>query len=390
MLLEPSRRLKNVGEYYFSRKLDQVRKMRAGGIDVINLGIGSPDLMPSNETLLATENALGSEKNHGYGSYRSTPELRKAMSDFYLRTYGVNLNSDSEILPLLGSKEGILFVMMAFLNSGDRVLIPNPGYPAYASVANLLDLEVQEYDLLESRNWFPDFRAIEKTDLSKTKLMWVNYPSMPTGQAPTAEFFTELIAFARRNQILICHDNPYSLVLNAGRPLSLLEFDPKMEVSLEMNSLSKSFNMAGWRVGMVAGSKSVIDTIAQVKTNIDSGMFLPVQIGAIAALSNSIEWHEERNQTYRNRRNLVFQIFDLLGFTYSKSQVGLFVWAKAPDSVAKVEDFLERILLEANVFLTPGMIFGTNGTRYARSSLCASESILKEAFERIQKWSQAR
>ena len=387
MRVHPAERLKQVGEYYFSRKLEQVRKMRASGIDVINLGIGSPDLAPSSAAIEAARQSLLSEKSHGYASYRGTPELRQAMADWYQRTYQVKLDPATEVLPLLGSKEGILYLSLAYLNPGDRVLVPNPGYPAYSSVASLIGAKVIHYDLKEESGWYPDLDDLEKSDLSGCKLMWVNYPHMPTGKSATGELFERLMEFGKRRGILICNDNPYGLVLNRDAPLSLLNRDPALETCLELNSLSKSFNMAGWRVGMILGNAAVIDAVLQVKSNVDSGMFLPVQAAAISALGTSLSWHEERNQVYRERREVVWRIFDRLGFSYDRSQVGLFVWAKAPSEVPDVEAFVDDLLERLHIFLTPGFIFGTNGAGYARASLCAPVEILKEAHGRLERGS---
>jgi len=388
MIFRTADRLNRVEEYYFSKKLEYIQGMRNKGIDVINLGIGSPDLMPPVEALKATLEAIQAPTSHGYASYRSTPELRAAMSNWYQNTYQVKLDPVSEVLPLLGSKEGILYLSMALLNPGDTVLVPNPGYPAYASVANLLGAKIIYYDLNEESGWLPNLAAIEKEDLSRCKLMWVNYPHMPTGTATTLAFFKTLVEFAKRKKIFICNDNPYGLVLNQTEPTSILSADPKLEISGELNSLSKSFNMAGWRAGMFMGSKEIVNAVLQVKSNVDSGMFLGTQKGAIAALSAPSSWHAERNRIYQERRTRIFKIFDLLGFKSAPGQVGLFVWAKAPDSVPNVETFVDRVLDEAHVFLTPGMIFGSNGNRYARLSLCAPAERLDLALERIQKFTQ--
>ncbi len=383
MIIPPAERLANVNEYYFSKKLEEIRLMRAQGIDIINLGIGNPDLAPSASTIQAATNALQDRKNHGYGSYRSSPELRAAMAEFYRDTYGVALNPNNEILPLLGSKEGILYISMAFLNPGDGVLVPNPGYPAYSAVASLVGAKIHSYDLTEETDWLPDLEKLEQADLSGIKLMWVNYPHMPTGKQGSNELFSKLISFGRRNKILICNDNPYSLILNPEPPQSLLSADPRFEVSLELNSLSKSFNMAGWRVGMVLGSNEVIDTILRVKSNADSGMFQPVQTGAIEALKTPMQWHGQRNEIYGKRREVAYKIFDCLGFTYLRDQVGMFIWAKAPDTVSDIAEYLDQILKTKHVFLTPGFIFGSNGKRYARISLCAPVELLEEALRRV-------
>ncbi len=386
MIFETADRLKSVEEYYFSKKLEQIAQMRNQGIDVINLGIGSPDGIPPPNAIQAAVDAIQVPSHHGYATYRSSPELRMAIAKWYEKTYNVSLDPACEILPLLGSKEGILYLSMAYLNPGDSVLIPNPGYPAYASVANLVGAKIIAYDLTEISGWLPDLDALEKQDLSRCKLMWVNYPHMPTGQSADASFFQRLVDFAKRKKILLCNDNPYGLVLNETAPLSLLSVDQNREVSVELNSLSKSFNMAGWRVGLLASSKAVVDAVVQVKSNVDSGMFLPIQKGAVAALSAPNEWHNERNETYARRRKIVWEIFDLLHFQYSKTQVGLFVWAKAPDLIPDIAAHLDHVLEKARVFLTPGMIFGSNGTRFARASLCANEDRLKDARDRIREF----
>jgi LL-diaminopimelate aminotransferase len=386
MIVQTADRLNQVQEYYFSKKLEQIAQMRLQGINVINLGIGSPDMAPPESALEKTTEAIKVASSHGYASYRSSPELRAAMANWYKETYGVSLNPDKEILPLLGSKEGILYLSMALLNPGDEVLIPNPGYPAYASVANLLGAKVIYYDLTDESDWLPDLVKLKKMDLSKCKLMWVNYPHMPTGKVAGKAFFDELVAFAKEKKLLVCNDNPYSLVLNKTPPLSLFSSDPTMEVSAELNSLSKSFNMAGWRVGMFMGSTELVNAVIAVKSNVDSGMFLPVQKGAIEALKVSAAWHAERNRMYEERRKHIWEIFDLLNMTYDKNQVGLFVWAKAPDEIREVTEFVDSILLQAHVFLTPGMIFGSNGNRYIRASLCAPVEIITSAKERIREF----
>jgi LL-diaminopimelate aminotransferase len=379
-------RLQNVEEYFFSRKLAQIQEMRNSGIDVINLGIGSPDLMPGDEVLQALEKSAREPQAHGYMPYRSLPELREAMAAWYRTTYQVAVDPAREILPLLGSKEGILYLSLAVLNPGDTVLVPNPGYPAYASVAELIGARVLYYDLTEANGWLPDLAALGAQDLARCKLMWINYPHMPTGTVAHAEDLRRLLDFAKQNQILLCNDNPYGLILNETPPLSLLSLDPQKEVSAELNSLSKSFNMAGWRVGMLMGSPALIDAVLRVKSNVDSGMFRPVQAGAIAALQSTPEWHQRRNDVYRKRREQVWKIFDRLSLEYSRQQVGLFVWARVPDTVTDVAAYLDRVLQEAHVFFTPGQIFGSNGKRYVRASLCAPEARLHQALERIERW----
>lgn len=388
MIVHPADRLNQVQEYYFSKKLEQIARMRGQGLDVINLGIGNPDLVPPEAALNAAITSIRKPNSHGYSSYRSTPELRAAMASWYQKAYGVSLNPQSEILPLLGSKEGILYLSMALLNPGDAVLVPNPGYPAYASVAKLLNANVIYYDLKDENSWLPDLEQLSKLDLSRCKLMWINYPHMPTGQTCTLDFFKKLVQFAKSKKIFLCNDNPYGLILNSESPLSLLKADPNKEVSGELNSLSKSFNMAGWRVGMFLGAQDVVDAVLQVKSNVDSGMFSAVQSGAMEALAVDQTWHTQRNEVYSERRKLVWELFDLLKFNYAPDQVGLFVWAKAPNEVRVVSEYLDQILEQAQVFITPGMIFGSNGDRYARSSLCSPEPLLKSAIERIRKFTQ--
>jgi len=390
MKIQVAERLQNTDEYYFSKKLDEVRKLKSQGIDVINLGIGSPDLAPSQSTMDAAIKAIQNEKSHGYAPYRSSPELRQALAIWYKKLYDVTLDPNLEILPLLGSKEGILYTSLAFVNPGEKVLIPNPGYPAYTSVTKLIGALVETYDLVSENDWLPDFKALEKKDLSNCKIMWVNYPHMPTGRRAEKKTFLDLIQFAKSRGILLCHDNPYGLVLNEEKPMSILQFDPKMETCVEFNSFSKAFNMAGWRVGMAAGQKDIINAILTVKSNVDSGMFAGIQAGAIAALDNPESWHEERNGIYKERRDIVFEIFEALGFSYDPKQVGLFVWAKAPESISELEPFIDKLLYEARVFLVPGFIFGSNGKRFARSSLCAPVETLKEALSRVRAWKEKK
>ncbi len=386
MIVPVADRLNKVQEYYFSQKLEQIQKMKAQGIDVINLGIGSPDLVPPPLALQETIQAIQDPSKHSYASYRSSLELREAIRTWYRSTFRIELNPQTEVLPLLGSKEGVLYLSMALLNPGDAVLVPNPGYPAYASVADLLGVRILYYDLTEETGWLPNLDVIQKMNLDRCKLMWVNYPHMPTGQVAPVDLFKRLVDFGRKNRIQICNDNPYGLILNESPPTSILEADPTREVAIELNSLSKSFNMAGWRVGMILGSQRIIDAVLKVKSNVDSGMFQCVQKGAIGALSAPDSWHAERNSIYQNRRTLIWKIFDHLQFTYDPKQVGLFVWAKAPATVPEVHTHLDKILDQAHVFLTPGMIFGSNGNRYARASLCAPEGQLTEAFRRIREF----
>lgn len=386
MIVEKAQRLQNVQEYYFSKKLDQIAKMRSQGADVINLGIGSPDLVPPEAALKKACDTIQSPSAHGYASYRSISELRKEISEFYKKTYKIESNHESEVLPLLGSKEGILYLSMAVLNPGDKVLVPNPGYPAYASIAKLIGAEIIYYDLTDETNWLPDLEKLKKTDLTGCKLMWVNYPHMPTGKVAPKSLFDNLVAFGKEKKILICNDNPYSLILNQTSPLSIFSSDPEKEVTAELNSLSKSFNMAGWRVGMFLGSKELVDAVIAVKSNVDSGMFLAVQKAAIEALKADEAWHAGRNKIYEERRKHIWEIFDLLKLKYSKDQVGLFVWGKVPDNITDATQLVDDILLKSHVFLTPGMIFGSNGDRFIRASLCAPVELLAKAKERMKEF----
>ncbi len=385
MIIPGADRLKDVSEYYFSRKLEQIRQMNLHGEHVINLGIGSPDLPPSSATIDAAVQALHNPHGHGYATHRGTPELRLAITRFYDEVYGVDLNADSEVLPLLGSKEGILYLSLAFLNPNDEVLVPNPGYAAYAAITKMVGAKVRYFDLDESKAWWPNLEELEKSDLNRVKMMWVNYPNMPTGARASRSLFEQLIAFGKRHSILICHDNPYSLVLNTEKPLSLLDFDLDRSTAIELNSFSKSFNMAGWRVGMLLGPKQAIDMTLQMKSNVDSGMFLTIQSASTRALANPLSWHRERNETYAARRAQVFEIFEALEFSIDPNQVGLFVWAKAPDRISSVEGRLDEILSDHKVFLTPGFIFGSRGERYARASLCADTQALSEALARVSR-----
>lgn len=385
MIISPANRLDNVTEYYFSQKLQEIREMNAQGMNVINLGIGNPDMSPSEKTIAKFIASAQNPKNHGYQGYKGIPELRKAIADWYLKIYGVSLNSEQEILPLLGSKEGIMHISMAFLNPGDEVLVPDPGYPTYSSVSNLVQAKIRNYNLDENNNWFPDLKALAATDLSKVKIMWLNYPNMPTGAKASDAMFKEVITFAKQYKILLCHDNPYSLILPDGAPKSILSYDGALDVAIELNSLSKSHNMAGWRVGWVAGGKAYIDTILKVKSNVDSGMFLPVQHAAAEAFSNSTEWHRQQNSEYEQRREKAWELLDTLGCQYDKHQVGMFIWARVPDAVESVEQYIDIFLQKAHVFITPGFIFGENGQRYIRVSLCSTIQAIDEALLRIKK-----
>ena len=380
-MMEVANRLSHIKEYYFSRKLKEVRALAAAGNDIINMGIGSPDLPAPQSVVTALKESLVDPKAHQYQSYIGLPELREAIVQFYANQYTVALDATHEILPLMGSKEGIMHISMAFLNPGDQVLIPNPGYPTYSAVTKLVEAVPVPYDLTEENNWLPDLDALGKQDLRKVKLMWINYPHMPTGAQAQKGFYEEVIAFAKANNIILINDNPYSFILNDA-PLSILQIDGAKEVALELNSLSKTFNMAGWRVGMVSGKAALISSILKVKSNMDSGMFYGIQQGAIAALQLDKTWFEKINAIYTRRRLLVFKLAEKLGCTFDTQGVGLFVWAKLPQGI-NAEEFIDRILLEKSIFITPGTIFGSQGKGYIRFSLCVTEERIQEAIERI-------
>ena len=363
-----AQRLNTIEEYYFSRKLREVREMIAKGKPVINMGIGSPDLAPHSEVISAMQKAALEPMAHQYQSYQGLPELRVAMAQFYKEHFAVSLEADTEILPLMGSKEGIMHISMAFLNKGDKVLVPNPGYPTYTSVTRLVEAEPIFYDLKSENNWFPDLNSLEKEDLTNVKMMWLSYPHMPTGAKATKEDFERLLAFARRHKILLINDNPYSFVLN-DEQLSLLQMAGKNDDVLELNSLSKTFNMAGWRIGMIVGKANLIDAVLKVKSNMDSGMFYPLQRGAIVALRSSNHWFQELNEVYDKRRKAIYKLAEKLGCTYDTNAIGLFVWAKLPLGITSAEKFIDNLLVEKYVFLTPGTIFGSNGEGYIRFSL---------------------
>ena len=383
--IQPAERLSLVSEYYFSRKLKEVAQMNAEGKDVISLAIGSPDMPPSEKTIQTLCEVASRPDTHGYQPTMGTPELRKAMADFYKRWYGVELNPANEIQPLIGSKEGILHVTLAFVNPGEEVLVPNPGYPTYTSLSKILGAKVVNYDLMEDNGWQPDFEQLEKMDLSKVKLMWTNYPNMPTGGNARMETYERLVDFARRHNIVVVNDNPYSFILNE-KPISLLQVEGAKDCCIEFNSLSKSHNMPGWRVGMCISNPTFISWILKVKSNIDSGTFRGIQLAAAAALTNEAEWHREANfETYARRRKYAEQIMDALGCTYDPHQVGMFLWGRIPDSYSNCEELTERVLHEARVFITPGFIFGSKGERYIRISLCAKEEKIQAALERIEK-----
>jgi len=376
-----SERLTSVKEYYFSGKLREVNQLINAGKPIINMGIGSPDLKPPQVVIDAMIKTVVQSNTHAYQSYQGLVEFRQAIANFYQRNYNVDLSITDEILPLMGSKEGIMHISMAYLNAGDAVLIPNPGYPTYSSVAKLVGAKPIYYDLKEEDNWFPNLEAIEKEDLTKVKLMWVNYPHMPTGTKSSRELFVKLVAFAKKHQLLLVNDNAYSFILNQ-HPLSILAIEGAKEVAIELNSLSKAFNMAGWRVGMVLGAKKYINTILNVKSNMDSGMFYGIQQGAIEALSITENWFNSQNKIYQERRNLVWELADAIGCTYNKDTAGLFVWAKLPKGI-NAKDMSDKLLYNYNLFVTPGSIFGSNGEGYIRFSLCITATKIKEAIQRI-------
>lgn len=379
-----SDRLSGIEEYYFSTKLRQIDEMNKAGKSVINLGIGSPDLPPHPDVIKTLAEEAKKPNQHGYQNYKGSPVLRNAISKWYKKWYNVDLNPDTEILPLIGSKEGIMHICMTYINPGDGVLIPNPGYPTYKSAATIAGASVIAYTLKKENNWCPDFDELENIDLQKVKLMFVNYPQMPTGQLPTKEMFDELISFAKKHQILICHDNPYSFILN-DHPMSLLSVEGAKEVVIELNSFSKSHNMAGWRVGMLCGAKERIEEVLRFKSNMDSGMFLPLQLAAAKALELGQDWYDSVNSVYKKRREKVFALLDLLNCSYDKNQAGLFVWASIPGNYKDGFELSDEVLEGSNVFITPGGIFGTAGNQYVRVSLCANEEKLDEAINRIQK-----
>ena len=378
----PANRLEHVKEYYFSSKLREVRALQAAGKPIINLGIGSPDLPPPPQVIAALNEGLTQNGAHQYQPYKGTADFRNAIAGFYQKNYQVSLDPETETIPLKGSKEGILHISMAYLNEGDEVLIPNPGYPTYTSVSKLVGAKAIFYDLNEEGNWLPTFDELEQKDLSKVKIMWVNYPHMPTGASATDEVFEQLVAFGKKHQILIVNDNPYSFILNEN-PKSILKAEGAKEVALELNSLSKSFNMAGWRVGMLSGSAKNIDTVLKVKTNMDSGMFYPVQAGATAALKLDKNWFDSMNSVYKSRRAKILELAAALNCTPGKEQAGMFIWCKVPEGKSS-EEFVDNLLHEHSVFTAPGFIFGDMGEGYIRFSLCTDEKNVDEAIKRIK------
>jgi aspartate/methionine/tyrosine aminotransferase len=398
--MEVSKRLEGVGEYYFSQKQREIDDMNKDGKQVINLGIGSPDLPPHPEVIKILQDEAAKPNTHAYQNYKGSPVFRNAISKWYKKWYSVDLNPESEILPLIGSKEGIMHVCMTYINEGDTVLIPNPGYPTYKSAATIAGANVLAYTLKEENNWFPDFEEIEE-NLRVAKLlpfgeagrgcclMFVNYPQMPTGQLPTKKLFEELIAFAKKHDILLCHDNPYSFILNKT-PMSLLSIEGAKDVAIELNSFSKSHNMAGWRVGMLSGKKERIDEILRFKSNMDSGMFLPVQLAAAKALELGQDWFDQLNAVYSKRREMVFELLQLLRCSFDNSQAGLFVWASIPPAYKDGYELSDAVLQKSNVFITPGGIFGNAGNKYIRVSLCTTEEKINEAKKRIASSNSSR
>ncbi|UVR01987.1 aminotransferase class I/II-fold pyridoxal phosphate-dependent enzyme [Parabacteroides distasonis] len=381
--ITPANRVGSVREYYFSKKLKEVAEMNAAGKNVINLGVGSPDLPPSEQTIETLCEHARKANEHGYQPYVGIPELRKGFADWYKTWYNVDLDPKTEIQPLIGSKEGILHISLAFLNPGDGVLVPNPGYPTYSSVSKLVEARLIPYELKEELGWQPDFEELEKMDLSNVKLMWTNYPNMPTGANASVELYEKLVAFGRKHGIIICNDNPYSFILNE-HPLSILSIPGAKEICIEMNSMSKAHNMPGWRMAMLASNAQFVQWILKVKSNIDSGQFKPMQYAAVEALSAKKEWYDNMNRVYRSRRDLAGQIMRTLGCEYDENQVGMFLWGRIPDSAESGEAIANKVLYEANVFLTPGFIFGSRGERYIRISLCCKNETLEEALKRIE------
>lgn len=381
--ITPADRVGSIQEYYFSKKLKEVAEMNAQGKNVISLGIGSPDLPPSEETIETLCTHAHQANEHGYQPHVGIPELRQGFADWYKKWYGVELDPKSEIQPLIGSKEGILHISLAFLNPGDGVLIPNPGYPTYSSVSKLVGAKLIYYDLLEDKGWQPDFDALEQMDLSGVKMMWTNYPNMPTGGNATPELYERIVDFGRRHGILICNDNPYSFILNE-HPLSILAVPGAKEICIELNSMSKAHNMPGWRMAMLASNAQFVQWVLKVNSNIESGQFKPMQYAAAKALQADKSWYDGMNRVYRSRRDLAGQIMKALGCTYDEQQVGMFLWGRIPDSAESAEAIANKVLYEARVFLTPGFIFGSRGERYIRISLCCKNEALQEALNRVK------
>ncbi|GAB3737163.1 pyridoxal phosphate-dependent aminotransferase [Spirosoma lituiforme] len=390
MIIPLAHRADQTQEYYFSVKLAEVRRLQAAGHDIINLGIGNPDLMPSPNTIDALTRSAQQPTAHGYQPYKGTPAFRQAIAAFYGHTYGVPLDADTEILPLIGSKEGITHISLTFLNEGDGVLVPELGYPAYRAVSTMVGASVQEYPLMEYNGWQPDWTVLEELVTSADpahpiRIMWMNYPHMPTGAPATRALFERAVRFAHDHRILLCHDNPYSLILNKKPPISLLSVDGAKEVAIELNSLSKSHNMAGWRIGWMAGDRPYVDSVLSIKSNVDSGQFKPLMDAATEALANSDDWHRERNAVYQGRLDAIHALLDTLGCSYSTDQEGLFIWAKLPDSIPSAEALVNDLLLTKHIFIAPGFIFGPKGNRYVRVSLCLPKERIDEATARLKR-----
>lgn len=382
MIIEPAKRTNSISEYYFSKKLQEIDEMNRQGAKVISLGVGAPDRMPPEEAIATLVRESLNPNNHAYQSYKGIKEMRDGFAAWYKKYYHVELNPDKEIQPLAGSKEGILLLSLAFLNKGDKVLVPNPGYPTYSSASLLAEAEILSYDLKEDNNWMPDFEKLEQTDLTGVKMMWTNYPNMPTGARANMTLYRRLVEFGLKHGIMICNDNPYSFILNDER-LSILSVDRAKECCVELNSLSKAHNMSGWRIGMIAGEPEVIANVLKVKSNMDSGIFKPLQMAAAKALAEGDDWYGQLNDEYRKRQVLAGEIFDMLGVKYDKNSGGMFLWGKVDNRWANGEKLADYILQEARVFITPGFIFGSNGDQYVRISLCAKQDVLREAQQRI-------
>lgn len=381
--IKPANRLNSVSEYYFSQKLREIAELNAKGKNVINLGIGNPDLPPSKEAIQVLCTEAQKPNTHGYQSYVGIPELRNAFANWYKQWYDVELNPATEIQPLIGSKEGILHTTLALVNAGESVLVPNPGYPTYSSASRICEANIISYDLDENNGWQPDFEALERMNLSDVKLMWVNYPNMPTGAKASMDLFEKLVTFGKKHNIVICNDNPYSFILN-DKKLSILAIPGAKDICIELNSMSKSHNMAGWRMAMLASNPEFIQWILKVKSNVDSGMYRPLMVAAAKALETKKEWHDSMNAVYAKRRTIAFQIMDALECVYDTDQVGMFVWAKIPDHYTGSGELADKALYDKQVFITPGFIFGDKGERYVRISLCSTEKLLGEALERMR------
>lgn len=383
MIISLAKRAQQAQEYYFSVKLAEVRTLMAAGHDVINMGIGNPDQAPSSATIEALTKSASQANSHGYQAYKGIPALRQGIAQWYARVYGVMLDPDTEILPLIGSKEGITHISMTFLDEGDEVLVPELGYPAYRAVSEMVGGKVVEYPLQETNGWQPDWETMNTLVSPRTKLLWLNYPHMPTGAPATRELFESAVRFAQKNQLLLCHDNPYSLILNQKPPISLLSIEGAKEVAIELNSMSKSHNMAGWRVGWLSGEKAYIDAVLTIKSNVDSGMFLGIQQAAVAALQNADEWHQTQNEVYRSRLDAAQAFLNALGCTYDQRQEGMFLWAKLPESVVSAEVLIDELLYQKHIFIAPGFIFGPKGQRYIRLSLCMPAERIWQAVQRL-------